>query len=152
MMTLPLEQQLFNSGGPMSRTRTERLVSSVVGNSKSRLILPRRHVVGLRVPSSSDPVTTAWRLLEDQGFSSAEAARQALATYLPSKPLAALPWQGIAPISLVMGKNERRALVEALVLGLCTATLYDPERAILWTGASLTRRLELFDLGAFYAA
>ena len=43
------------------------------------------------------------------------------------------------------------ALYQALVLGLCTPWLYNPARPVLWTRASLTRQLELFDGRGFYA-
>ena len=43
------------------------------------------------------------------------------------------------------------ALYQALVLGLCTPWRYDPGRPVLWTRASLTRQLELFDGRRFYA-
>ena len=43
------------------------------------------------------------------------------------------------------------ALYQALVLGLCTTWCYDPQRPVLWTRASLTRQLELFDGRGFYA-
>ena len=42
------------------------------------------------------------------------------------------------------------ALFQALMLGLCTAWCYDPRRPVLWTRASLTRHLELFDGRGFY--
>ena len=41
--------------------------------------------------------------------------------------------------------------VKALLLGLCTAWQYDPSRPVLWTRASLTRRVELYEPAGFYA-
>jgi hypothetical protein len=38
----------------------------------------------------------------------------------------------------------------ALILGLCTAQMFDPERPVIWTRASLTRVVELFDPAGFY--
>ena len=49
------------------------------------------------------------------------------------------------------GGPEREILEQALLLGLCTAQLFDPARPVLWTQASLTRGLELFDPAGFYA-
>ena len=46
---------------------------------------------------------------------------------------------------------EREVLEQALLLGLCTAQLFDATRPVLWTHASLTRGLELFDPEGFYA-
>jgi hypothetical protein len=42
-------------------------------------------------------------------------------------------------------------LRQAFLLGLCTSVRFDPARPVLWTQASLTRRLELFDVTEFYA-
>ena len=41
-------------------------------------------------------------------------------------------------------------LREALILGLATSSIYDPERPVIWTEVSLGRRLELYDPGSFY--
>ena len=53
-----------------------------------------------------------------------------------------------APVASLLAID---ALYQALVLGLCTAWCYDPRRPVLWTRASLTRQLELFDGRGFYA-
>jgi hypothetical protein len=42
-------------------------------------------------------------------------------------------------------------LCQALMLGLCTAQVFDPQRPVLWTETSLTRVVELFDPTGFYA-
>ena len=47
--------------------------------------------------------------------------------------------------------NARAPLRQALMLGLCTAQMYDPARPVMWTETSLTRAVELYDSGSFYA-
>ena len=47
--------------------------------------------------------------------------------------------------------DPKKVLRQALLLGLCTTVLYDPERPVLWTRSSLSRCLELYDGGGFYA-
>ena len=42
-------------------------------------------------------------------------------------------------------------LEQALLLGLSTAFQYDPARPVLWTRASLTRRVELYEPAGFYS-
>jgi hypothetical protein len=42
-------------------------------------------------------------------------------------------------------------LEQALVLGLSTKSLFDPTRPVIWTRASLTRRLNLYEVEGFYA-
>lgn len=49
-------------------------------------------------------------------------------------------------------ESAQRSLVlkQALLLGLCTATFYDPSRPVIWTNASLTRCVDLFNVMEFY--
>ena len=47
--------------------------------------------------------------------------------------------------------SDETILQQALLLGLCTAYQYDPARPVLWTRASLTRRVELYEPARFYA-
>ena len=49
------------------------------------------------------------------------------------------------------GHDDDAILWQALLLGLCTAWQYDPSRPVLWTRASLTRRVELYEPAGFYA-
>jgi hypothetical protein len=51
----------------------------------------------------------------------------------------------------VAGADPLEVLRQAFLLGLCTSVRFDPERPVLWTQASLTRRIELFDVTEFYA-
>jgi hypothetical protein len=47
--------------------------------------------------------------------------------------------------------TDEAILSQALLLGLCNAWQYDPSRPVLWTRASLTRRIELYESAGFYA-
>ncbi|HEY0840188.1 MAG TPA: hypothetical protein VGD74_08380 [Vulgatibacter sp.] len=142
-----------NTGGPSSRTRTERLSATVLGDSSRRLRLPRRLTVGLLFPQlPEDPVEAVRSLLRRAGYGSVEQARRALAAELPMTRMAAMPWDGAPRFNAMYAEDKKGALVQALILGLCTANLYDPSRPVIWTHASLKRRLELFDLGGFYEA
>ena len=47
--------------------------------------------------------------------------------------------------------SVRDVLEQALMLGLCTAQIFDADRPVLWTETSLTRAVELFDPVGFYA-
>lgn len=140
-----------NSGGPRSRTRKEQLVSSVLGHDGRHVRCPLRRRVGIEFPEGQDPVNLIRERCLMAGFRSPEEARQSLADRLPTQPMVAVEWAGTPEVA-VEGPTDLEALVvESLILGLCTASLYDPERPVIWTRASLTRRLELFDLGGFYA-
>jgi hypothetical protein len=69
---------------------------------------------------------------------------------LPETRLICTPqWEPAARIA-VTESSHRAVLEQALMLGLCTAQLFDPARPVMWTFASLTRTLELFDPAGFY--
>jgi hypothetical protein len=140
----------FNSGGPMSRRRAERLQSSLLRPGRS-LYCPARHYAGLGFPEDADPAEMVEEVMLLCGFRSAGEARLALAPTLPGRLMATLPSEREPDCRL--GRDEPDAILRhALILGLSTAQVYDPSRPVIWTRASLTRRLELVDLEAFYAA
>jgi hypothetical protein len=135
------------TGAPQSRARKELISVSILGNDAGAVRCPRVLRVGLDFGRRS-PLTYVRDLLETCGFSDEQEARLALA--LPQQPCLCRPnpAPSPAPVSLLLAKD---ALYQALVLGLCTAWCYDPRRPVLWTRASLTRQLELFDGRGFYA-
>lgn len=140
-------EYLANMGGPCSRTRTERLSSTVLGDNPGRIRCPRLLSVGIDFGRQS-PIRCAQRWLRAAGFADEDEARSVLP--LPPGPCicridpASRPAQA-ATLSPLEG------LRLALVLGLCTPYLYQPQRPVLWTEASLTRRLLLYDGEGFYA-
>ena len=56
----------------------------------------------------------------------------------------------VPPVSVARG-DPLEVLRQAFLLGLCTAVQFDPRRPVLWTQASLTRRVELYHTTEFYA-
>jgi hypothetical protein len=136
-----------NSGGPMSRGRSERISATLLGNDEGTVRCPRVLRVGLDFGRRS-PLKYVRELLETCGFSDEREAREALA--LPQESCICRPDPAPSPTP-VATLVARDALYQALVLGLCTAWCYDPRRPVLWTSASLTRQLELFDGRGFYA-
>ncbi len=143
-----------NSGGPSSRTRKERIRCSLLGSDDGPVHCPRIVRVGIAFPNV-DPVEFLTTMLQEEGYGSPEDLRGELA--IPGHPLIARPFQefvGSVPFPAVVHASydaRRDVLWNALVLGLCTAQVYDPSRPVLWTQTSLTRRLELFDPAGFYA-
>ena len=136
-----------NSGGPMSRGRKWPIYATLLGNDQGAVRCPRVLRVGLDFGRRS-PLACVRDLLEACGFSDEQEARHALA--LPREPCVCRPEPvpSPAPVASLLAAD---ALYQALVLGLCTAWCYDPRRPVLWTRASLTRQLELFDGRGFYA-
>ena len=140
--------QLANSGGPMSRTRKERIRSTLLGNDHLLVRCPRIVRVGIEFPDA-DPVDVLTGILNGEGYASPEDLRGELE--IPDHALIARPYVEQTGVVDVRYDARRDVLWNALVLGLCTAQVYDPSRPVLWTQASLTRRLELFDPAGFYA-
>jgi hypothetical protein len=137
-----------NTGGPSSRTRSERIVATLLGTDDGPIRCPRIVRVGLELPGG-DPVGFMSDLLAEEGYGSPEDLRDELA--IPPHRLVARPSPDGAGVVDPRCDARRDVLWNALVLGLCTAQLYDPARPVLWTQASLARRLELFDPAGFYA-
>ena len=142
-----LYERVANSGAPMSRARSERISLTVLGIDEGAVPCPRLLRVGLDFGRRS-PLKYVRELLEACGYSDEQEARHALV--LPQEPCVCRPNPAPRPTP-VASLLASDALYQALVLGLCTAWCYDPRRPVLWTCASLTRQLELFDGRGFYA-
>ena len=142
-------EQWANSGGPMSRRRTERVVASVLRDDASRIHLPRVIRAALHF-GDRDPLSVVLESLARVGLDDAELLRERYAA--PESPLLAR----VVPdarwgVRVGQGTDDDAILRQALLLGLCTAWQYDPSRPVLWTRASLTRRVELYEPEGFYA-
>lgn len=137
-----------NIGGPMSRTKKERISSSVLGNDDGAIHCPRVIRLGIDFGGRS-PLESLETLLSEEGFSSPEDLRNEFIIpqgRLICRPLpesvSRMPFDKSPPFDI---------LEQALLLGLCTAQIFDPERPVIWTETSITRGLELFDPAGFYA-
>ena len=159
-----------NSGGPMSRTRNEHIKSSLLGSDDGVIRCPRRICLHLRfdrdllwsVEPSDDademvhkinqsqptPVEYLEALLKGEGLRDPEELRERY--ILPQGKLICGPWSGEEDPLFVNGASSYDVLEQALMLGLCTAQMYDPARPVMWTETSLTRAVELYDVGSFY--
>ena len=87
-------------------------------------------------------------LLRKYGFEHAEQLRK---VFNPSEDRCICRLDPRPKRLLVTDANPDEVLRQALLLGLCTTVLYDPQRPVLWTRSSLSRCLELYDGGGFYA-
>ena len=136
-----------NSGGPASRTRAERIRCTLLGLKEGPLLCPRVLCLALEF-GEQDPVTAMYRLLAQTGFQSPEELRVTFGQGL--WPLVCAPNPALQPHDVVTS-DPQEVLRTAFLLGLCTAVRFDPERPVMWTRASLTRRLELYEMKEFYA-
>ena len=160
-----------NSGGPMSRTRSERIRSSLLGSSDGVIRCPRRislclrfdrdMLYGVEFPWDTEeerrqkrqpelsPLEHVESLLKEEGLRDPEELRKRYT--LPQNKLICGPWTNLGDPIFVHQSSSYDVLEQALMLGLCTAQMYDPGRPVLWTETSLTRAVELYDPGSFYA-
>ena len=132
----------------MSRRRTERVVASVLREDASRIRFPQVIRAGLHF-GDRDPLQAVLESLARLGLDDAEQLRdrfQAPATPLLVRTVPDARWG----VRIEQGADES-ILRQALLLGLCTPWQYDPSRPVLWTRASLTRRVELYEPAGFYA-
>ena len=140
--------QYANSGGPMSRRRTERVVASVLRDDASRIHLPRVIRAALHF-GDRDPLSVVLESLARVGLDDAELLRERYPA--PESPLLARVVPD-ARWGVRVGQGTDDAVLEqALLLGLCTAWQYDPTRPVLWTRASLTRCVEMHEAAGLYA-
>jgi hypothetical protein len=136
-----------NVGGPMSRSRELTLRSTILGDGVGHVSCPRVRSVALDF-GEVDPVPYVRGLLLGLGYESPEAARSALLPIL--QPCLCCVSNEIEPAP-VDSLEPEVLLEQALVLGLSTKSLFDPARPVIWTRASLTRRLNLYEVEGFYA-
>jgi len=137
----------LNSGAPRSRTRTEKLNSTLLGNDQGFVRCPSVIRVGLAF-GSADPLEVVEELLGDAGITDPqmlreryEAPQEPCICRLDPRPRLLRVWES--------GRDT--VLRQVLILALSTPCLYDPSRPLLLTRKSLTRTLELFDGRGFYA-
>lgn len=138
-----------NIGGPMSRTLKETIRSSLLGSNDGFIKCPRIVKLGLRFEPLTDPLTELKNILESSGFHSPEELREKFT--IPDNRLICRPCTDPNVRINVYLCDPNVVLEQALMLGLCSAQMYDPLRPVLWTGTSVMRSLELFDPSGFYA-
>jgi hypothetical protein len=134
-------------GGPRARQREERISTTLLGRDDGAIRCPRVLRVGFDLRPGQDPLEVLEALLFDEGCAGPEELRRGIA--LPERPYFCRPDTRTLPCTL--GSPRAEVLRHALMLGLCTARLYDPARPVIWTRASLSRSLESFDPKGFYA-
>jgi len=137
-----------NSGGPMSRTRKEHINSSLLGSDDGVIRCPLRIKLGLTF-TDTNPVNWMEAMLRAVGLRDPEELRGRYT--VPAGKLICVPRPAGAPRLEASRFKHEEVLEQALLLGLCTAQLFDPARPVLWTETSLTRSVELYDPRGFYA-
>jgi hypothetical protein len=137
----------FNSGGPRSRTRNQRIQSTLLGESGGRVGFPSILSAALNF-EAFDSLETVYNLLESAGIKDPEELRARYA--LPDEPCICHPSKKLKPLRVSTAEPDD-VLQQVALLGLCTANHYDPQRPVLLTRASLKRRMVLYSGRGYYA-
>ena len=142
-----IHQQSANAGwgGPPSRQRRERIKSSLLGKDDGEIRCSPVIRVGFAIDKDEDPFEVLQELLVDEGYDSLEDLKASIA--IPDKRYICRPY--LYP-ECRLDAPASEVFRHALILGLCTAQMFDPERPVIWTRGSLTRVVELFDPAGFY--
>lgn len=138
-----------NFGPPRRQMRT-RITVTVLGNPSISVSWPRTERVGLIFEKGKSPLAFVEDLLKKEGFRSPEELKQQIE--IPPRMLTCRPIRDDADGLLKAEKSDALAVLRhALILGLCGPSFYDPNRAVIWTNNRLSRKLDLFEPGRFYA-
>ena len=139
----------FNYGAP-PRMRITRIKETLLGDTEKSIVWPQRGRVGLLFRKGQSPLSFIEKLLKKEGFRSAEELREVFP--IPSCLLTCRDIEADSP-GLVKADPEdaRTVLRQALILGLCGPACYDPNKAVIWTNNRLSRTLDLFEPGRWYA-
>lgn len=139
-----------NIGPPLARYRTERLAETLLGDTEKEIAWPLVERVGLLFDRGANPLAFIENLLRREGFRSPEQLRKEI--QIPPGMLTCRTIgddaDGIVKISRA---DPGIVLRQALILGLCGPSFYDPNKAVIWTNSRLLRKLDLFQPGRFYA-
>lgn len=141
-----------NTGGPRSRTRTEDVKLTLLGDERRHGYWSCREVVGIRFPNGVAPRQWCLQQLERRGYTRAEDMLERVT--IPRRVLhvhsVTFPHLGSSP--LLPGKDMLDDVLRAaLILGKCTDDIYDPDRPSIWTNRNLVRAVALYSPGDFYA-
>jgi len=133
------------SGGPPSRQRRERITTSLLGKDDGEIRCARVIRVGFLIAKGEDPLEILEERLIDEGYDSLEDLKAHIV--IPDKRYICRPHQHP---ECRLDAEPAEVFRNALILGLCTAQMFDPERPVIWTRNSLSRVVELFDPVGFY--
>ena len=145
--------RLCNMGSPGTRRESERIIGALLGEPGrgGGAKLSSVMTVALKFEDGSDPVEATYEILQRAGLDSPEDLR--CYTAVPEGPMICIPSDRVVPtVHDKRLKKDFPFLTSALILGLCTATFYDPARPVIWTQTSLTRKIRLFSPGGYYAS
>ena len=145
-----IDPWLMNMGSPMTRRHEENISGTLYGepggNNGGSAKLSCSLSIGLRFAPGDDPLEVLREHMKSAGLFSQEELKQVFS--IPTNSMLCVVTE--LPRQIQITPRQKNFLWSALILGLCTATHYDPTRPVIWTRTSLNRHLKLFTLGGFY--
>jgi len=130
--------------------RTYRIRVTMLGNPGISIAWPQHERVGLLFQKGQSPLSFIEKLLKKEGFRSAEELREVFS--IPPCLLTCRDIEAGSPGLVKADPDDARTVLRhALILGLCGPAFYDPNKAVIWTNNRLSRTLDLFEPGRWYA-
>jgi hypothetical protein len=142
-------ERSFNYG-PCLRSRKLAIKATLFGSIEKKIGWPRQERVGLIFSGVKSPVLFMENLLLKSGFKSPDDLRDVFE--IPHKFLTcrALSGRHTGFLNAKTAK-PKEVLRQGLILGFCGPDFYNPDRPVIWTNSRLTRKVDLYDAGDFYA-
>ncbi len=131
------------------------LAESLVDRTNSPCRVDRIATVALDFDSAlvaaeeGDVVKVLTNFLAEHGIHTPQQARAQVD--VPAAPCAVLSHLAVPFKEGTALTDPLEVMRTAVLLGLSTSTRYDPTRPVVWTSASLTRRIVLLDTSRFYS-
>ena len=146
--------RLENTGGPMSRTRKERIQSEMLGNATLEIGWPQEHFVYLDHTGHKNVFERIDHCLGQLGFAGPEEASAGLGGMPGVSMHCRRLKSSVNPARSDNGnansQSPEESLRVALILGRCSEILYDPDKPVIWTRGRLVRPVRLYHAENFY--
>ena len=140
---------VFNIGGPMSRTRIQKVSSSILGDRNRTIHWPRLFKIGIAFPDNRSPREYMEDFMERHKFTTPDECRKRIV--LPSGTYFCRTVQCDEGSKIdTLSAHPDEVLRAALILGLCNSNNFNVDRPVIWTDGRLARTVELYEIGSFY--
>jgi len=139
------QRHLFNTGGPRSRVRTEKISSCIFDGKEGRA---HHEIHAVTIPQGvSDLVEWVRTLYKPKVFVEWEKVLDELE--LPAVRLLVVP---VDMLSVPKRPSKRQILRSAVILSKCSNNYYSPDSPMIFTRNRLDKKVELIkiDLNSYY--
>lgn len=130
--------------------QTHSIKTTVFGDPEKEIAWHLCERIGLIFEKGCDPLVFTENLLRKEGFRSHEELRKQFAIpplLLACRTIGDTPADDFCSSTAA---EPAAVLRQALILGLCGQSFYDPNKAVIWTKSRLLRKIDLYIPGRFY--